>query len=133
VAPPGPLLRDPRWDVPTLMAMWRRGALSNLEYVLWLNLFAGRRLGDRRAHAFVPWVIDFTAAPLQEDLAGGKAGAWRSAVRRAGAARGAVRALKCATRPHSTHPRPYPRPLPSQLAATCGVVPAPGLLQAGVT
>lgn len=53
------------------MSLWQRRQISNLEYLLWLNLFAGRRLGDRRAHAFVPWVIDFTEELRQEDMEGG--------------------------------------------------------------
>lgn len=46
------------------------GRISHLEYLLWLNLFAGRQLGDRRAHAFVPWVIDFTEEPRRDDMEG---------------------------------------------------------------
>jgi hypothetical protein len=69
-ATPDPLLLEPRWDLPALVSMWRRRIISNLEYILWLNLFAGRRLGDRGGHAFVPWVIDFTAAVDEQSMAG---------------------------------------------------------------
>jgi WD repeat-containing protein 81 len=53
------------------MSLWRRRRISNLEYLIWLNLHAGRRLGDRAAHAFVPWVLDFSAAPTAASMAGG--------------------------------------------------------------
>jgi len=44
-------------------ARWQRGALSNLEYLLALNGWAGRRWGDMRFHYFVPWPLDFSRHP----------------------------------------------------------------------
>ena len=44
-------------------ATWRAGGLSNLDYLLALNHFAGRTRGDRSFHAVVPWVTDFLHDP----------------------------------------------------------------------
>ncbi|KAG2487022.1 hypothetical protein HYH03_014392 [Edaphochlamys debaryana] len=49
--------------LPALTRAWQAHALSNLDYLLLLNLLAGRRLGDRTAHPFVPWVTDFGVHP----------------------------------------------------------------------
>lgn len=39
---------------------WRRGYLSNFDYLMVLNYHAGRRLGDPNNHPMFPWVMDFT-------------------------------------------------------------------------
>jgi hypothetical protein len=65
-APPGPsLLHYPLLSssLPELTDMWRRRAISNYEYLMWLNHHAGRRWGDRSAHFIMPWVLDFTCPP----------------------------------------------------------------------
>ncbi|XP_002990350.2 protein GFS12 [Selaginella moellendorffii] len=49
---------------------WFRGELSNFDYLLLLNRLAGRRWGDRCFHTVMPWVIDFTAKPDQENDTG---------------------------------------------------------------
>jgi hypothetical protein len=36
------------------------GALSNFEYIMALNTFAGRRTGDPNNHPVFPWVMDFS-------------------------------------------------------------------------
>lgn len=61
--PPLRSLWSPRRDLPFLMDCWRRGSMSNLEYLLWLNQAAGRVAGDSLCHPLVPWVIDFTQQP----------------------------------------------------------------------
>ncbi|KAF8358841.1 sorf-2 [Pristionchus pacificus] len=40
---------------------WRTRKLSNLEYLLLLNEFAGRERGDPYNHPVVPWVVDFSS------------------------------------------------------------------------
>lgn len=51
-----------------VMAAWQRGALSNLDYLLYLNLAAGRSFNDLAQWPVVPWVLaDFTSNRL--DLA----------------------------------------------------------------
>ena len=39
---------------------WRRGELSNFDYLMVLNYHAGRCLGDPNNHPIFPWVMDFT-------------------------------------------------------------------------
>ncbi len=50
-------------SLPALTRAWQRRVLTNLDYLLLLNLAAGRRLGDRTLHPFVPWVTDFSVHP----------------------------------------------------------------------
>ncbi len=57
--------------LPALTAAWQHHALSSLDYLMLLNLLAGRRLGDRTFHPFVPWTTDFTVHP--QVLLGGAA------------------------------------------------------------
>jgi WD repeat-containing protein 81 len=39
---------------------WRVGCLSNFDYLMILNLHAGRSAGDPNNHPIFPWVMDFT-------------------------------------------------------------------------
>ena len=39
---------------------WRVGCLSNFDYLMVLNLHAGRSVGDPNNHPIFPWVMDFT-------------------------------------------------------------------------
>ena len=59
--------RQPRADDgPSLAALteaWRRGRLSNLDYLLALNALAGRVPEDRGFAPMLPWVLDFTRPP----------------------------------------------------------------------
>ncbi|RLN53149.1 hypothetical protein BBJ28_00003440 [Nothophytophthora sp. Chile5] len=62
--PPAPLPRDvASCSSRSLTDRWRTGDVSNLEYLMALNLAAGRRLEDGGLHPFVPWVTDFTSGP----------------------------------------------------------------------
>ncbi|GFR53107.1 hypothetical protein Agub_g15816, partial [Astrephomene gubernaculifera] len=56
-------LRPAPPTLPALTLAWQQHQLSSLDYLLLLNLMAGRRLGDRTLHPFVPWVTDFTVPP----------------------------------------------------------------------
>uniref|UniRef100_A0A5B6YV66 Putative inactive serine/threonine-protein kinase lvsG n=1 Tax=Davidia involucrata TaxID=16924 RepID=A0A5B6YV66_DAVIN len=49
---------------------WWRGELSNFEYLLILNRLAGRRWGDHTFHTVMPWVIDFSVKPDENNDAG---------------------------------------------------------------
>lgn len=42
-----------------LCMLWVRGRISNLDYLLHLNILAGRSAHDPQAHFIVPWVTDF--------------------------------------------------------------------------
>lgn len=44
-----------------LCSLWVRGKISNLDYLLHLNLLAGRGCNDPQAHFMVPWVTDFAS------------------------------------------------------------------------
>lgn len=44
-----------------LCMLWVRGRISNLDYLLHLNMLAGRSMNDPQAHIMVPWVTDFTS------------------------------------------------------------------------
>ena len=39
---------------------WRSGELSNYDYIMLLNYYAGRRIGDPNNHPIFPWITDFT-------------------------------------------------------------------------
>ena len=39
---------------------WRAGYLTNFDYLMILNLHAGRSVGDPNNHPIFPWVMDFT-------------------------------------------------------------------------
>ncbi|XP_063896801.1 WD repeat-containing protein 81-like [Helicoverpa armigera] len=44
-----------------LCMLWVRGRISNLDYLLHLNMLAGRSANDPQAHFMVPWVTDFSS------------------------------------------------------------------------
>lgn len=44
-----------------LCMLWTRGKISNLDYLLQLNILAGRSSNDPQAHFMVPWVTDFNS------------------------------------------------------------------------
>jgi hypothetical protein len=56
-------LRAGERSLAALTAAWQHRALSNLDYVMLLNLAVGRRLGDASYHPFVPWVTDYGTDP----------------------------------------------------------------------
>lgn len=39
---------------------WITGAITNFDYLMFLNKLAGRRLGDPNHHPVLPWIMDFT-------------------------------------------------------------------------
>lgn len=47
---------------------WLIGELSNFDYLVKLNEWAGRRHGDPNFHPVFPWVIDFTSPTSWRDL-----------------------------------------------------------------
>lgn len=51
------LRRPPGEELP-LTYRWVKGMVSNLDYLLAINVAAGRVLGDRLRHPIVPWVSD---------------------------------------------------------------------------
>lgn len=44
-----------------LCMLWVRGRISNLDYLLHLNMLVGRSADDSQAHFMVPWVTDFAS------------------------------------------------------------------------
>ena len=55
--------RQPRKGLPSLTRAWQRAELSNLDYLMELNLMAGRRVGDLTRYPLLPWVLDMTEPP----------------------------------------------------------------------
>ena len=53
-----PLLPD--LSISEATQQWRVGTLSNFDYLMILNLHAGRSSGDPNNHPIFPWVMDFT-------------------------------------------------------------------------
>lgn len=47
--------------LPALVQKWIYGELSNFDYLMALNLMAGRKIGDPNHHPILPWIIDFTS------------------------------------------------------------------------
>lgn len=47
---------------------WVEGNMSNFDYLMKLNEWAGRRTGDPNFHPVMPWVIDFTSPTSWRDL-----------------------------------------------------------------
>ncbi|XP_063677506.1 WD repeat-containing protein 81-like isoform X2 [Bolinopsis microptera] len=41
---------------------WVKGYLSNLDYLLLLNQYSGKVLGDPNLHPVIPWVMDFSSS-----------------------------------------------------------------------
>ncbi|XP_075973262.1 WD repeat domain 81 isoform X2 [Anticarsia gemmatalis] len=48
-------------ELEKLCMLWVRGRISNLDYLLHLNMLAGRSSTDPQAHFMVPWVTDFSS------------------------------------------------------------------------
>ncbi|XP_048482754.1 WD repeat-containing protein 81 [Plutella xylostella] len=48
-------------ELEKLCMLWVRGRISNLDYLLHLNMLAGRSSSDPQAHFIVPWVTDFSS------------------------------------------------------------------------
>lgn len=44
-----------------LCSLWVKGRISNLDYLLHMNMLAGRSANDPQAHLMVPWVTDFAS------------------------------------------------------------------------
>ncbi|CAB3253741.1 unnamed protein product [Arctia plantaginis] len=47
-------------ELEKLCMLWTRGRISNLDYLLHLNMLTGRSNNDPQAHFMVPWVTDFS-------------------------------------------------------------------------
>ena len=47
--------------LPDLIDKWVKKEISNFDYLMALNMIAGRRLGDPNYHPVLPWVTDFTS------------------------------------------------------------------------
>lgn len=60
-------------DWHTGFIRWWSGEMSNFDYLLLLNKIAGRRWGDHTFHTVMPWVIDFSVKPDENNDTG-----WRN-------------------------------------------------------
>lgn len=50
-----------------LCLKWKAGSISNLEYLMWLNLIAGRSLNDVSQYPIAPWVLnDYDSTELPD-------------------------------------------------------------------
>ncbi|CAK1547015.1 unnamed protein product [Leptosia nina] len=54
-------LRNNAVKLERLCLLWVSGQISNLDYLLHLNVLAGRSANDPQAHFMVPWVTDFAS------------------------------------------------------------------------
>ena len=50
-----------KFGLPELIDKWVRKEISNFDYLMALNMIAGRRLGEPNYHPVLPWVTDFTS------------------------------------------------------------------------
>ncbi|XP_060173979.1 protein GFS12 isoform X2 [Lycium barbarum] len=57
-------------DWHSIFKRWWRGEISNFEYLLILNQLAGRRWGDNTFYIVMPWVIDFSVKPDENNNTG---------------------------------------------------------------
>ena len=53
---------EPQW-LQRVTAAWQRGALSNCDYLLYLNLAAGRSSCDLSQYPVFPWVLQDYSSP----------------------------------------------------------------------
>ncbi|KAK9080055.1 hypothetical protein SSX86_001730 [Deinandra increscens subsp. villosa] len=60
-------------DWHTVFIRWWSGELTNFDYLLFLNNIAGRRWGDHTFHTVMPWIIDFSVKPDENNETG-----WRN-------------------------------------------------------
>jgi WD repeat-containing protein 81 len=49
----------PALSLSDAVMRWQKGELSNYDYIMVLNYYSGRRLGDPNNHPIFPWVTDF--------------------------------------------------------------------------
>ncbi|PRW57088.1 beach domain-containing [Chlorella sorokiniana] len=56
---------DPTW-LSRVTAAWQRGQLSNLDYLLFLNLASGRSFSDLSQYPVMPWVLSDYSSPALE-------------------------------------------------------------------
>ena len=64
-----------RGGVHTITERWRVGDISNLEYLMLLNMAAGRQMGDASFCPVLPWVTDFVRVH-QSDTRSGEMYTW---------------------------------------------------------
>lgn len=50
----------PSLSLSDAVQKWRNGYLSTFDYLMLLNYYAGRRIGEPNNHPIFPWVMDFT-------------------------------------------------------------------------
>lgn len=60
-----------------LTEAWRRGHVSNLDYLMAINAAAGRHMADANFHPVIPWVTDFSSSDLED----GERPHWRDLTR----------------------------------------------------
>ncbi|KAJ1969399.1 hypothetical protein IWQ62_000652 [Dispira parvispora] len=63
-----PSLSVPRWEPleSNPVTQWIQGRLSNYQYLMTLNHYAGRRMGDPNFYPILPWVTDFSGQRVED-------------------------------------------------------------------
>ena len=56
--------KPPGYDIPITLR-WIEGKISNFEYIMAINVAAGRQLSDVLHHPVLPWVTNFSVDPTQ--------------------------------------------------------------------
>lgn len=55
---------DPRWQTRVMRA-WQTGSITNYDYLIYLNLAAGRSFNDLTQWPVLPWIVaDYTSQTL---------------------------------------------------------------------
>ncbi|KAJ1647110.1 hypothetical protein IWQ61_010133, partial [Dispira simplex] len=64
-----PSLPSPRCEPlePNPVTQWIQGQLSNYQYLMVLNRYAGRRVGDPNFYPILPWVTDFSGQRVENN------------------------------------------------------------------
>ena len=61
-------LQKSKISIDNIITKWKKYEISNMELLMWLNIFGGRSYNDLSQYPVVPWVIsDYTKKELKEE------------------------------------------------------------------